>query len=173
MNRLRFQQKLAGTMVMTLIYTLGILMIDIAASTMRVKCWDTYRDASENVYPEDPPSNVEFWPLHTRSTHVIQRMFTYIFQHCFGGGGRWMDAQISIGSFRYINIQLGNEAERTQTKEQASLLFIHLFCLCPLSLTVMLNFNISKGPYYSSSKLLFCDFSDIFHKCPNFLWPAL
>ena len=56
-----------------------------------------------------------------------------------------------IGSFRYINIQLGNEAERTQTKEQASLLFIHLFCLCPLSLAIKLNFNISKGPYCMNS----------------------
>ena len=52
----------------------------------------------------------------------------------------------SIGSFRNINIQLGNEDERTQTKEQACLLFIHLFYLCPLSLAIKLNFNFSKGP---------------------------
>ena len=35
---------------------------------------------------------------------------------------------ILIGSFRYINIQLGHEAERTQTKEQARLLFFNFYC---------------------------------------------
>ena len=29
-------------------------------------------------------------------------------------------------------------------------MFIHFFCLCPLSLTVKLNFNISKVVYWES-----------------------
>ena len=31
-------------------------------------------------------------------------------------------------------------------------MFIHFFCLCPLSLTVKLNFNISKVVYYTRFK---------------------
>ena len=51
-----------------------------------------------------------------------------------------------IDHFRYIKIQLGSEALRTQTKEtELTCLFI---CLCPLSLTIKLNFNISKVIYW-------------------------
>ena len=47
--------------------------------------------------------------------------------------------------FRYIKlIQLGSEALRTQTKENWMTMFIGFFCLCPLGLTIKLNFNISK-----------------------------
>ena len=40
-------------------------------------------------------------------------------------------------------------------------MFIHFFCLCPLSLAIKLNFNISKVAYYSAtiiytSKLILC-----------------
>ena len=31
-------------------------------------------------------------------------------------------------------------------------MFIHFFCLCPLSLTVKLNFNISKVAYWIRGK---------------------
>ena len=50
-------------------------------------------------------------------------------------------------------------------------MFIHFFCLCPISLTIKVNFNISKVAY---SFALF-DVSIVisrgqFHCAPSFLW---
>ena len=34
------------------------------------------------------------------------------------------------------------------SKGNCMTMFIYFFCLCPLGLTIKLNFNISKVPYY-------------------------
>ena len=34
-------------------------------------------------------------------------------------------------------------------------MFIHFFCLCPLSLAIKLNFNISKVVYFSGMTLIY------------------
>ena len=52
--------------------------------------------------------------------------------------------ELTIGHFRYIKIQLDSEAERTQPKEMHK----HFFYLCPLSLTVKLNLNMSKTVFW-------------------------
>ena len=33
-------------------------------------------------------------------------------------------------------------------------MFMHIFCLCPLSLTITLNFNISKVAYYKTLRTI-------------------
>ena len=51
-----------------------------------------------------------------------------------------------IDHFQDIKIQLDSEASRTQTKYMNNVEF-NFFCLCPLSLTAKLNFNMSNAVY--------------------------
>ena len=54
-------------------------------------------------------------------------------------------AVFPIDHLRYIKIQLGSLAYRTQTKEiEWPCLFLFFFCLCPLGLAIKLNPKISK-----------------------------
>ena len=49
-----------------------------------------------------------------------------------------------IDRSQYDRVQLSSEAKRKQTKEIWMILFIDLFCLCPLGLTIKMSCNISK-----------------------------
>lgn len=44
--------------------------------------------------------------------------------------------------YRYIEIQLGSEAQKTQQSKRINMTFNYL-CLCPLGLTVKLNLNVT------------------------------
>ena len=98
---------------------------------------------------------------------VIQYSITQIVNKCFSlsqHDSRWGYARVSpfalcpayppvlqaiyiitIGNFRYVEIQLDSEA-RTQT-EVINKQSFNFLCLCPLSLAAVLNSNISKVVY--------------------------
>ena len=98
---------------------------------------------------------------------VIQYFITQIVNKCFSlsqHGSRWGYVRVSpfalcpayppvlqaiyiitIGNFRYVEIQLDSEA-RTQT-EVINKQSFNFLCLCPLSLAAVLNSNISKVVY--------------------------